>query len=265
MDYQQLETICASACKLIRHTGSYIRAQLDDQNTVEFFEKGIHDFVTHVDKNSESMLIEGLSEILPGSGFLAEENVANTDTKEFMWIIDPLDGTTNFIHSIPLYCISVALNHNNQTILGIIYEINMQECFYSWQGSKAFLNGKEISVSATGNMDHALFATGFPYYDYSRIAPYMGLFSYLVQNTSGVRRLGSAAVDLAFVACGRFEGFYEYGLHPWDVAAGAFLVKQAGGKVCDFKGQDNYIQGREIIATNSAIFNEFMELTGRYF
>lgn len=265
MDYQQLETICARACKLVCNTGSYIRGQLADQHSVEFFEKGIHDFVTHVDKNSERMLIEGLSDILPGSGFLAEENTANTGSKEFMWVIDPLDGTTNFIHSIPLYSISVALNHNERTVLGIVYEINMQECFYAWHGSKAFLNGKEIKVSATGNMDHALFATGFPYHDYSRMGPYMDLFSYLVQNTSGLRRLGSAAVDLAFVACGRFEGFYEYGLHPWDVAAGAFVVKQAGGKVCDFKGQDNYIEGKEIIATNNVIFSEFMELVKKYF
>lgn len=265
MNYQQLETICAEACKLIKQTGAYIKEQLDDQHAVEFFEKGIHDFVTHVDKNSERMLIEGLSEILPGSGFLAEENVANTQQKDLMWIVDPLDGTTNFIHSIPLYCISVALVQNGETIIGIVYEINMQECFSAWKGSKAFMNGKQIKVSATGNMDHALFATGFPYYDYSRMGPYMDLFSYLVQNTSGLRRLGSAAVDLAYVACGRFEGFYEYGLHPWDVAAGAFLVQQAGGNVCDFKEENNYIYGKEIIATNGVIFNEFMHVVKKYF
>jgi myo-inositol-1(or 4)-monophosphatase len=265
MNYQQLEDICNKACKLTRQTGSYIREQLDAQSRVEFIEKGSHDFVTHVDKTSEKQLIEGLSKIFPGSGFLAEENTANTQPEEFMWIIDPLDGTTNFIHSIPVYAISLALAHHNQIILGIVYEINQQECYYAWKNSKAFMNGQVIKVSETKNMDHALFATGFPYYDYSRIGPYKDLFSFLIQNSSGLRRLGSAAVDLAYVACGRFEGFYEYGLHPWDVAAGAFIVQQAGGKVCDFKGGENFIFGKEIIATNSAIFNDFKNIVKKYF
>ncbi len=265
MDYQQLEVICQNACELIRQTGSYIKNQLDDRDQVEFFEKGIHDFVTHVDKDSEQQLIAGLSALLPGSGFLAEENIANTREKEFMWIIDPLDGTTNFIHAIPVYSISVALQQHGRTILGIVYEINMQECFYAWKGSKAFMNDREIRVSLTGKMNHALFATGFPYNDYSRIGPYMDLFSFLVQNTSGLRCLSSAAVDLAYVACGRFEGSYEYGLHPWDVAAGAFIVQQAGGKVCDFHGGENFISGKEIIATNSVIFNDFMKVVKKFF
>ncbi len=265
MNHNQLENICLQACLLVKQTGAFIKGQLDDQNAVEFFEKGIHDFVTYVDKQSESMLIEGLKRIIPGSGILAEENTANTSSREYMWIIDPLDGTTNFIHSIPLYCISVSLSKNNETLLGIVYEINMQECFYAWKSSKAYLNGKEIKVSEKANMNHALFATGFPYYDYSRMKPYIELFSYLVQNTSGLRRLGSAAVDLAYVACGRFEGFYEYGLHPWDVAAGAFIVQQAGGRVCDFKGENNYIFGKEIIATNQVLFEDFMNIVNKYF
>jgi len=265
MDYQQLKLICQKACELIRQTGSYIKNQLDDRDQVEFFEKGIHDFVTQVDKNSEKQLIKGLSEILPGSGILAEENTANTQAEELMWIIDPLDGTTNFIHSIPVYSISVALQQHGQTILGIVYEINMQECFYAWKGGKAYLNDREIRVSSTSNMHHALFATGFPYYDYSRIGPYMDLLSYLVQHTSGLRRLGSAAVDLAYVACGRFEGFYEYGLHSWDVAAGAFIVQQAGGRVCDFRGGESFVFGKEIIATNSVIFNDFMKVVKQFF
>lgn len=265
MKYQELEDLCKKVCELVKQTGAYIKEQMDDQHAIEFFEKGIHDFVTRVDKASEQMLVEGLSKILPDSGILAEEDVANTGQQAYMWIIDPLDGTTNFIHSIPLYSISVALTHNNSTVMGVVYEINMQECFYAWQGSKAFMNGKEIAVSKTDNMDHALFATGFPYYDYSRMLPYMELFTYLAKNTSGLRRLGSAAVDLAYVACGRFEGFYEYGLHAWDVAAGAFIVQQAGGKVCDFGGGENFIYGGEIIATNNVIFNTFFATVKLYF
>lgn len=265
MDYQQLDTICEKICSLVKQTGAYIKKQTGDQKTIDFFEKGTHDFVTDIDKASEQILIDGLSEIIPDSGVLAEENTANTEPKELMWIIDPLDGTTNFIHSIPLYCISIALSHNNQIVLGIVYEINRQECFYAWKGSKAFLNGNEIKVSLTDKMDHALFATGFPYYDYSRMKSYMGLFSYLVQNTSGLRRLGSAALDLAYVACGRFEGFYEYGLHPWDVAAGAFIVQQAGGKVSDFSGGEDFIYGREVVAANSLIYKQFMQTIRNFF
>lgn len=265
MDYQQLENICRQTCALVKQTGAFIKEQLDDQDAVEFFEKGIHDFVTHTDKNSERLLVEGLSKILPEAGFLVEEDTTQSDFREFTWIVDPLDGTTNFIHSIPLYCISVALLHENKVVLGVVYEINMQECFYAWQGSKAYMNAKEIQVSKKDNMNHALFATGFPYYDYSRMKPYIELFSHLVQNTSGLRRLGSAAVDLAYVACGRFEGFYEYGLHPWDVAAGALIVQQAGGVVCDFSGGDNYIFGKEIIATNQLVFNDFMKVVQKYF
>jgi myo-inositol-1(or 4)-monophosphatase len=264
MNSSQLEKICLEACDLVRETGSFIKIQSEKQDSIHFVEKGIHDFVTQVDKGSEQMLIKGLTTILPGSGFLAEENTGNTENKEFMWIIDPLDGTTNFIHSIPVYSISVALVQNGQLILGIVYEINQQECFYAWKGGKAFMNGSKIRVSSVSNMNHALFATGFPYYDYNRLEPYMELFNYLIKNSSGLRRLGSAAADLAYVACGRFEGFYEYGLHPWDVAAGAFIVQQAGGKVCDFNGGENFIYGKEIIAGNSAIFIEFMKAVKKY-
>lgn len=265
MNQQQLSEICLKVCKLVKDTGAFIKGQLDDQHVVEFFEKGIHDFVTRIDKESEQKLIAGLSEILPDSGFLVEENTIQNEYREYTWIIDPLDGTTNFIHSIPIYSISVALVSKQETILGVVYEINMDECFYACKNGKAFMNGREISVSDIGDLNHALFATGFPYYDYSRMEPYMNLFSYLVKNSAGVRRLGSAAVDLCFVACGRFEGFYEYGLHPWDVAAGAFVVQQAGGHVCDFKGENNYIYGAEIVATNKEIKSNFINLIKKFF
>ena len=154
---------------------------------------------------------------------------------------------------------------SDEVILGVIYEPNLDELFYSWDKAPAFLNGKEIIVSETSEIDNSLIATGFPYTDYERMESYMKLFDFCLHNTRGLRRLGSAAIDLAYVACGRFDGFYEYGLSPWDVAAGAFLVKQAGGKVTDFCGGKNYVFGKEIIAFNGKIHDEFQSITSNYF
>ncbi len=153
---------------------------------------------------------------------------------------------------------SVALQDNNSTVIGIIYEINLDECFYSWMGGGAFLNGKTISVSTREKLSGCLIATGFPYTDFDRMEEYMKVFEFCMKNTRGIRRPGSAAVDLAYTACGRFDAFYEYGLHAWDVAAGAFIVQQAGGKVTDFKGGGNYLFGKEIIASNSYVNEEFL-------
>jgi myo-inositol-1(or 4)-monophosphatase len=154
---------------------------------------------------------------------------------------------------------------DKQLVLGVIYEINLDECFYAWEGSKAFLNGKEIQVSKAPTLADSLLATGFPYYDYERMSEYLELLNYFMKHTHGLRRLGSAATDLAYVACGRFEGFYEYSLQPWDVAAGAFIVQQAGGKVTDFSGTDDYIFGKEIVAGNSLFFEEFLNAIKKHF
>jgi myo-inositol-1(or 4)-monophosphatase len=203
--------------------------------------------------------------LVPGSGFIAEEGTSTQTGNIYNWIIDPLDGTTNFIHGIPCFAISIALMRDKELVMGIIYEVNMDECFYAWEGSKAYLNGKEISVSKAATLSDSLIATGFPYYDYSRMKEYMEVFDHFMKHTHGLRRLGSAATDLAYVACGRFEGFYEYSLQAWDVAAGAFLVQQAGGKVTDFSGGNNFIFGKEIIAGNTACFDEFSNAIKLYF
>ncbi|MDP2422833.1 MAG: inositol monophosphatase family protein, partial [Bacteroidales bacterium] len=258
MNSIQLEKLTHDVCGLAKATGVFIKKQLEGDRQLDIQEKGSHDFVTRVDKLAEQMLVAGLKKLLPDSGFLAEEDTANTSQKQYMWIVDPLDGTTNYIHAVPLFSISIALICSNELIIGVIYEINLEECFYTWKGSPAYMNGKQISTSSLSNLDHSLFATGFPYYDYSRMEPYMKVFDHLMQHSSGLRRLGSAAVDLAYVACGRFEGFYEYGLHPWDVAAGALLVQQAGGKVSDFKGGNDYLYGGEIVATNDPVHQHLM-------
>ena len=227
-------------------------------------QKGIHDFVTYVDKTSEDRIIETLKGIIPEAGFIAEENSQLSKSDYYNWIIDPLDGTTNYIHSIPFYSISIALQYKEEIILGVVYEVNSGELFYSWKGGAAYLGNDKINVSSTKKMDDSLLATGFPYHDFSILDDYLNVLKYIMKNSRGVRRLGSAALDLAYVACGRFDGFFEYGLNPWDVAAGAFLVQQAGGKVIDFKGKDNYIFGREILASNCGIHNEFFQIIKKY-
>lgn len=259
------QTLCHQVCQLAKEVGNFIRNEQDKINAGIIEVKSSNSFVTYVDKTSEERLIAALSRLLPESGFIAEENTSSKIGKIYNWIIDPLDGTTNFIHSIPCYSISIALKQENEMVLGVVYEINLDECFYAWKDSNAFLNNKEIHVSQATLLKDSLIATGFPYYDYGKLDEYMKLFQHFVKHTHGLRRLGSAAVDLAYVACGRFEGFYEYGLNSWDVAAGTFIVQQAGGKVADFKGDDNYIFGKEIIASNSLIFDEFLDDIKKYF
>ncbi|NVN96554.1 MAG: inositol monophosphatase [Bacteroidetes bacterium] len=262
MDYKNICLEVTAICKLV---GDFIYNEIRKITEENIETKGKHDFVTYVDKASEKKLVDFLSKLIPESGFIAEENTSQKVGVEFNWIIDPLDGTTNFIHGIPLYAISIALKQNDEIVMGVVYEINLKECFYAWKESNAFLNGQIINVSTNKTINESLIATGFPYYDYSRLAEYMKIFTYLLQNSRGVRRLGSAAVDLAYVACGRFEVFYEYGLRPWDVAAGAFIVQQAGGLNYDFDGGNNFIFGKEIISCNQFIADEFLNVCKHYF
>ena len=259
-----LEKLTSQVCKLAIETANFISNEVNRLRSSDIEIKSANNFVTYVDKQSEKRLVVGLSLILPGSGFIAEEN-PSLQTKELTWIIDPLDGTANFIHGVPVYCISIGLMNKNEKVLGVIYEINLKECFYTWKDAPSYLNGNQVHVTDTGKLADTLFATGFPYYDYERLDPFLNFFKYMMQHTHGIRRLGSAAADLAYVACGRFDGFYEYGLSPWDVAAGSLIVKNAGGKVSDFQGGNNFLFGKEIIATNSNVFDEFSAVFVKYF
>lgn len=260
-----LENICLEVCEIARITGSFIRQERITFSNKDIEHKGHNDLVSYVDKVAEQRIISRLQKIIPESSFLAEENTVTVKEAKWQWIIDPLDGTTNFIHGLPCYCISIALMQDNQLVLGVVYEINLDECFYAWEGGIACMNGKKIQVSSVPTIQESLIATGFPYTNYSRMKPYMEVFDYCLQHSHGLRRLGSAAVDLAYVACGRMEAFYEYGLNAWDVAAGAFIVKQAGGEVCDFSGGSNFVFGREIIASNRKVHTEFLNVVKEKF
>ena len=259
-----LEKICAQTCRITYKAGDFIRGEANKITADAIKTKGVHDFVTYVDRASEERIVKELHKILPEAGFVTEEKTCTTKGKHYTWIVDPLDGTTNFIHSIPCYCISIALMRDDCLVMGVVYEINLKECFYAYEGSKAYMNGKEIHVSGINSIDDSLFVTGFPYQDYSRLDKYLELFKYFMKYSHGVRRFGSAAADLAYVACGRVEGFFEYGLSPWDVAAGAFIVRQAGGKVSDFNGGDDFIFGKEVIAGGSAVFDEFLSVVRKH-
>jgi len=230
------EKIIMQFADLAKEVGIYLRNEQHKLKSDDIQKKGPHDFVSYADKTAEQKLVDQLKIILPEAGLIAEENSVKRIDKDLMWIIDPLDGTTNYIHGMSPFAISIGLMENQKMVGGVVYEVGLKECFYAWKGGKAFLNGHEINVTSTKNLSDSLIATGFPYYDYSRLEPFMKTLSYFIQNTHGVRRLGTAATDLIYVACGRLEGFYEYGLSPWDVAAGAFIVQQAGGIVSDYKG-----------------------------
>ena len=258
------EKITKQVTELCIVTGDFIQEEVHKLKSSDIETKSANNFVTYVDKTSELRLMEGLSVILPGTGFIAEES-PSLKTKELNWVIDPLDGTTNFIHGVPIYSISIALMDASEVLLGVVLEVNLKECFYTWKGSPSYLNGKTISISRAASVKDSLFATGFPYHDYDHLDGYLDFFRFLMQNSRGIRRLGSAAADLAYVACGRFEGFYEYGLSPWDVAAGILLVKNAGGKVTDFAGGTNFVFGKELVATNSFIHSEFMDVFRKNF
>ena len=259
-----LEVISKQAINLIKSVGFFIHTESIEISAKDVEEKGFNDFVTYVDKEAEQRLINELRKLLPRAGFIVEEDNTQSQASDFNWIIDPIDGTTNFIHSIPIYSISVALSYKGEIVIGIVYEINSKECFHAITDKPAYLNDNIITVSATDALDHSMIATGFPYNDFSRIDAYISLFKDLMRSSRGIRRLGSAAVDLAYVACGRFDIFYEYGLKPWDVAAGSFIVKQAGGKVSDFNGAGNYLFGREIVATNNRLHSRFLEKINKH-
>jgi len=262
---QDLESLMGAVIQAVKETGNFIAAERKTFSQKDIEAKDRNDLVSYVDKQAEQQLIEKLGKILPEAGFIAEESSPDKNTKELNWIIDPLDGTTNFIHNIPAYAVSVALASKTEIIIGVVYNIPQDEMFCAHKDGKAFLNGKEISVSKSDKFADCLIATGFPVKDFKRMQGFLDCTTFFMQNTRGLRRMGAAAVDLCYVACGRFDAFFEYNLSPWDVAAGALIVKQAGGKVSDFTGGENYLFGREMVAASENIYKAFQKEVGKNF
>jgi len=252
----ELENICNKVVEIARETGSFIK-EMRASGDLSVEVKGKNDFVTRIDKLSEERIVKALSDLVPGAGFIVEENSVSGRGEEYNWIVDPIDGTTNFIHGVVPYAISIGLAYKNEMVLGVVFEAGLNECFYAWKGGGAWLDGKQISVSDSTSVSDSLIATGFPYNNFTQMEQFMETMDYFMKNSHGVRRLGSAATDLVYVACGRYDAFYEYGLKPWDVAAGIIIIKEAGGKVCDFSGGEDFLFSGEIVTSTYGIFDEF--------
>ena len=259
MDLERLTHLVATVASDI---AEFIRAEAGRLTEAGVSTKSANNLVTHVDHTAEDRIVEALERFLPGAGFIAEEG-SGEKGDGLNWVIDPLDGTTNFVHGVPCYCISIALLDGTEPLLGVVHEVTRNEQFIAWKGGGAWLNGQPIRVSQRRELVESLLATGFPYDDFGYEAEYMDLLRELMHRTRGIRRLGSAAADLAYVACGRFEAFYEYGLNSWDVAGGVLLVREAGGKVSGFAPSKDPVFDEEIVATNSAIHNELLEVIER--
>jgi len=259
------EKICNEVISIAAEVAQYIagEAKKFDPSCVEI--KGKNNFVSFVDKTSESLLVKHLSSLIPGAGFLAEEGTGISNREIYQWIIDPLDGTTNFIHGAPPYAISIGLKYEQRIVVGVVYVVTSEECFYTWEHAPSFLNGSPIHVSEVKRVQDSLIATGFPYTDYTLLSQSLRFLEYLFTASHGVRRLGSAAADLAYVACGRYDVFYEYGLHPWDVAAGSLIVQHAGGTVTDFYDGNHYLFGKTIVASNGKVHEDFLRLIQQFF
>ncbi|ANQ47670.2 inositol monophosphatase [Flammeovirga sp. MY04] len=257
MDFKDLTH---KVVKLTEKVGEFIAIERQNFDSSKIEYKGLNDLVSYVDKTAEKKLVEGLTTLLPEAGFIGEEGTNKPSQNGLTWIIDPLDGTTNFIHGVPIFSISIALVSENDYCLGVVREVNLNECFYAWKDGGAFMNGSPIHVSMQTNLKSGLIATGFPYYDFEKMPQYINILKGMMEGSHGLRRMGSAAVDLAYVACGRFEGFFEYNLNPWDVAGGGIIVKEAGGIVSTFSNNDSYIEDREIIAAAPSIHKEMQSI-----
>lgn len=254
-----LEILCQQAIEIVKETGKFIASHHGKVSDTDIEVKSLNSLVSYVDKEAEEILVKGLRRILPDAVFLTEEETIENKSGDWQWIIDPLDGTTNFLHSVPVFSVSVALRHKNETLIGLVYDVMHDDLYYAIKEKGAFLNENRIHVSDRDTSD-ALLATGFPYYDFSLLDEYLLVLKELIQKTRGLRRLGSAALDLAYLASGKFDLFYEHGLNPWDVAAGALLVKEAGGIVSNFKNKPDYLFTRQIVAGTPKVHNDNIEL-----
>lgn len=266
-DQNQLSALTTKTSEIVRKAANFIatEAQTFDYGKVEY--KGLNDLVSYVDRQTEVILVEGLRQILPQAGFMTEEGtVAQAAENELLpyWIIDPLDGTTNFTHGLPPYAVSVALYQNGELLVGVVHEVTKDEQFSAYKGGGAYLNGKQIKLPDTMSIAHSLMATGFPYSNFSGLNKYLSILGELMEKCHGLRRMGSASVDLAYVASGRFQGFFEYNLNAWDVAAGILILREAGGLVTDFSGADNALFGKQIIAAVPGVQQELLSIINKH-
>lgn len=235
------------------------------QKGINISQKGYHDLVTDADVAAEKSILEIIKKEYPEDLILAEESASHSMlTHARTWIIDPIDGTTNFAHDFPVYCVSIALWVDRKPSIGVVIELNRDEEFSAIAGEGAWLNGKRISVSDKSNLERGFIATGFPYNDLSMVEPFLELLKVFMEKLQGIRRPGAASFDMCCVACGRFDGFYEYALHVWDVAAAALIIREAGGVVTDWDGGEGWTFGQRVVVGNTVFHNYLLDNIKRY-
>jgi len=249
-----------TAVKAARKAGTLIHRASFDIDKLNVRRKRQNYFVSEVDEAAEEAIISILREAYPSHGILAEESGKQRADAEYVWVIDPLDGTTNFLHGFPQYCISIGLLHKGKPTQAVVYDPNRNELFTASKGVGAYLNDRRIRVTKTDRLEDALMATGFPFREVEHLDQYLRMFKNVTLATSGIRRPGAAALDLAWVACGRVDGFWEIGLSPWDMAAGALLVREAGGLIGDLEGNDGFLDSGRVVATNAKLFAAMLKL-----
>ena len=252
-----MQAFLTIAVRAARKAGDFIIREADKISTVQT--KSQNDYVTNVDEAAESLIIDTLSHSYPDHAFLAEES-GRSGESDYQWIIDPIDGTSNFIRKIPHWAISIALNYKGRTEIAVVYDPLKEELFTAVRGRGAQFNGKRIRVSNSKGLEHSLLATGFPFRNEQKLDEYMSIFGKLFPHCSDMRRAGSAALDLAYVAAGRIDGFWEFDLKEWDTAAGVLLVTEAGGMISDLKGNPNYLDSDSILAANPKAFKAMLKI-----
>jgi myo-inositol-1(or 4)-monophosphatase len=263
MDEKSLSELIPKVLEISRNAGDFIRSQVGKVGSADIEEKDRNSLVSYVDKQAEQMLVEGLTALIPDAGFITEEDTIVNSKKEFTWVIDPLDGTTNFLQQIPIFSVSVGLARDARPILGCIVDVMQNQTYYAWEGGGAWLDGERIHTSRKEALTQAIIATGFPYYAPENLGRLTDIFTRVLASARGIRRLGSAALDLAYTACGRFDGFYETSLNPWDIAAGVVLMREAGGHVTDFDGGGDFILKGQVLATNGFLHEPLLSILMR--
>lgn len=253
------------ACEAAKRGGEVLRRRFRESDHLHVELKGRRDFVTEVDRQAEAAVLGYLRERCPGHAVMSEEDSPEAEAAEYRWVVDPLDGTTNFIHGVTPFSVSIALEDGKGLVAAAILDPHLSELFHGCRGGGARLNGEPIRCSRPDGLEHSLVATGFPFREMSRLDRYLQSFEAFVLKTSGIRRAGSAAIDLAYTACGRYDGFWEVGLSRWDVAAGTLLVREAGGRVTDPTGGESHLDTGDIVAAGAQLHGEMLEITRRAF
>ncbi|MEO7030795.1 MAG: inositol monophosphatase family protein [Herbaspirillum sp.] len=256
-----------TAIKAARRAGNIINRASSDLDLLKITQKQHNDFVTEVDQGAETAIINILHTAYPDHAFLAEESGPSAnlhDDQEYVWIIDPLDGTTNFIHGFPQYCVSIALQYRGQITQAVVYDPTRNDLFTATKGAGAFLNEKRIRVGRRDRLSDGLIGTGFPFRESDNIDEYLRVFKVMTQSCAGMRRAGAAALDLAYVAAGRLDGFFEKTLKPWDIAAGSLLITEAGGLIGDFSGESDYLYHGDVLAGSPKVFAQMVNLMAEF-